>query len=77
MLFKHGLKLLLSGFKKNRVEYHFLLNLPVEGAVNIMEQKTRFFFQIYVQQFHLLLLFAWHCTALPTGTSHKQIMLRK
>jgi hypothetical protein len=38
---------------KTRVEYGFLSYPPVGGTVNSMEQKTRVFRQIYVQEFHL------------------------
>jgi hypothetical protein len=37
---------------KTRVEYGFLQNPPVEGTVNSMEQKTRDFCQIHVQEFY-------------------------
>jgi hypothetical protein len=36
-----------------REEYGFLLNPPVEGIVNSIEQKTRVFCQTDVQEFHL------------------------
>jgi hypothetical protein len=38
---------------KTSVEYGFLYNPPVEWNVNSMEQKTRVFCQIYVQEFYL------------------------
>jgi hypothetical protein len=37
------------------------VNPPVEGTVNSMEQKTRVFCQIDVQQFHL-----WICIILKS-----------
>jgi hypothetical protein len=38
---------------KTREESGFLKNPPVELTVNSMEQKTRVFCLIYVQEFHL------------------------
>ncbi len=38
---------------KTREEYGFLLNPPVEGTVNSMEQKTLVFCKLDVQEFHL------------------------
>ena len=45
---------------KTRVEYGFPKNLLVEGTVNSMEQTTRVFCQIAVQEFHLCTLLIVH-----------------
>ncbi len=44
---------------KPRVQYDFLQNLPAEDTVNCLEQKTRVFCHIDVQDFHLRIQIRW------------------
>jgi hypothetical protein len=44
-------------------EIVFFSNPPVEGTVNSMEEKTRVFCKIDVQEFHLSILLMFKCTA--------------